>query len=1435
MLNVSPWGSVVVVATLAALNAPAPAATKCEPEVAGTASMVTESGHEVRDDESPIGQLRPLPADAHVVRHWAAQPEKAEGLSLLGASGDAKLIYGSTLGSYLYSPGKFITIADDIHTESITECRLHRFALRVSGGVEDGDGYFDVRIRLLEDCQGNVIPGTELKFTGLEDDSTHVHELVVDYDDPNIGICSDERACRIVEQDCTDGSPCVPGPYPLIPPQVWLQVVFSTYDAGWVVGRPAERGYSADHYGHLVTGCYTWFGGYPARPYASFYTELYGADTCPTHFLAYLATTSPGDPSIPPFEVQPGTDEVRLADDIELIVDECELSVIEAGTKGVAGPYQMDFDIRLFPTQPPLPGTTRTFVSDPRGGVGNLEIARLSFAPGITVSRNFWITWQASRPFTGVLNAQWTQIGNSEPTYGAWGCSENEPPDQWHTNLEPEDETDAVFYFAVYCRGEAPTGACCVNQPDQPDMDPVCLTDVPVATCLAGRWLKDAACPAIQHDPNDPWTSLGEPACGTHACCLPNSSCGNLTRDECVTVVDDLGNPARWFSGEFCGIHGQDCPIFACFDAVGNCHDGGNVITQCSSNQECEDLFGPESYCNPDWGTCALKRGCGQWECCDYVCSEDPYCCLVAWDDGCAQMAQDCPGRPGNDSCWSVHPSYGAFLIGVQDQGDGTYAGHKESNHTYAMRSVTDNFCCHTDVGRTAYATTWYKFLAAVSGTALIHTCNTPGAPDATNSLVQVYRPADADIGICANGRQCSVSNQDCADLSECVLDEEIACENLAVIGCNDDGPSGRCGEGSINTNSEICVTGLQEGELYYIAVGCKTRYDQGFYRVDVEQPCPVSMLPPAESECETALTINPPPGDPTLPFSVPFDLTNATLDCPGEDCLSIGWDYEMQTMRNDIWFNLLATCPGELHVETCSVTPEDSDPDTTLAIYEGTDCPPAPESLLACNDDAVVDAFNHTLRSQVCSITATECDTNEDCAGMICAVVQNACESNADCDVGICVDDAECSVSAQDCTTGICDDGYWCTVGGGPCVDGSECDPRCTRTETCERDVCESSCGQASTVIAPVFLGEYYTIRLGGHLGSQPAGDLTIWCDPKDCNGNTLPDPFEISEGMSLDCNLNGRPDECDLFVNPVEVEEISEDCNANAIPDECEIFIGTGDGVCSNQSSCDVANPFCADGSVCVPHGQGPFFCLEHCARDRNHNGIPDECEGACCLPQPPCRVLLQPDCADEGGIYRGAYTTCDPDPCACPVGTVTWLDPQDGTIDARQPWKVDDMYFFQGIKSLMVDAPGGAGDGCWAFCETAEELSANDIELVAAHGDGAYTVELMRRITPGAVSTITYTDRTGSVQTGTFVSLPGDSNADGVSNTADILSLIDCCLNLVCTPAHGDYSCDIDHSAAVNSADILRLIDLLNGAGHFFMPWNLASPYDGGECSD
>jgi hypothetical protein len=202
-----------------------------------------------------------------------------------------------------------------------------------------------------------------------------------------------------------------------------------------------------------------------------------------------------------------------------------------------------------------------------------------------------------------------------------------------------------------------------------------------------------------------------------------------------------------------------------------------------------------------------------------------------------------------------------------------------------------------------------------------------------------------------------------------------------------------------------------------------------------------------------------------------------------------------------------------------------------------------------------------------------------------------------------------------------------------------------------------------------------------------------------------------------------------------------------------------------------------------------------------------------------------------AEPSGNLR---ITCEP---ACPPGVVEWLDPPDGVIDARQPHPIDVPMSLRGIDTIIVRAPGRADTACWTLCETDQnsslhppyppELEHNYIVDVRSNGDGTYTLTLLRPITPGEVTTLTYTDDGGGTTTGAFISHPANVNGDGFANPVDILAMIDI-LNGVAASPWGIHSSDIDHSGVAAPADILAVIDLLNH-GWF----GTALPGGSGEC--
>lgn len=89
------------------------------------------------------------------------------------------------------------------------------------------------------------------------------------------------------------------------------------------------------------------------------------------------------------------------------------------------------------------------------------------------------------------------------------------------------------------------------------------------------------------------------------------------------------------------------------------------------------------------------------------------------------------------------------------------------------------------------------------------------------------------------------------------------------------------------------------------------------------------------------------------------------------------------------------------------------------------------------------------------------------------------------------------------------------------------------------------------------VFLGVLSGVALGIWMpNAQAVSDTSGGII--DCNGNGVDDYLDIQNETSSDCNLNGRPDECDLNSLPRSVAGgiLANDCNFNSIPDDCELF---------------------------------------------------------------------------------------------------------------------------------------------------------------------------------------------------------------------------------------------------------------------------------------
>ncbi len=314
------------------------------------------------------------------------------------------------------------------------------------------------------------------------------------------------------------------------------------------------------------------------------------------------------------------------------------------------------------------------------------------------------------------------------------------------------------------------------------------------------------------------------------ACCdmyFPDEEGDAVCRD-----VPEMNCPfPRWIEGVTCDSDPFDppCGTSACCLGDGRCEDrtaNGCEIGGASwhRGEFCQSLETECPFvCVYSEQPCSIPHpggGCLDPACCDTVCSQDPFCCSVMWDAGCVTMAMiDCTVPPENDDCWSDLPGFGALEVAVPSTTKGG-----------VLRGTEDpddpGFCCHRDTPwAQGFGTVWFKFVAP-STSAYLRTCQSNAPAD--DSLIQVFRVENAET-------------------------EAAACDSLVPIACSDDAPF--CS--ASGANSELCVTNLVPGEMYYVLVAAKTQDARGLYRLDIDAPCSSS----SSCQCGEVRWLDPPDG----------------------------------------------------------------------------------------------------------------------------------------------------------------------------------------------------------------------------------------------------------------------------------------------------------------------------------------------------------------------------------------------------------------------------------------------------------------------------------------------------------------------------------------------------------------------------------------------
>jgi len=173
----------------------------------------------------------------------------------------------------------------------------------------------------------------------------------------------------------------------------------------------------------------------------------------------------------------------------------------------------------------------------------------------------------------------------------------------------------------------------------------------------------------------------------------------------------------------------------------------------------------------------------------------------------------------------------------------------------------------------------------------------------------------------------------------------------------------------------------------------------------------------------------------------------------------------------------------------------------------------------------------------------------------------------------------------------------------------------------------------------------------------------------------------------------------------------------------------------------------------------------------------------------------------------------------------GVVLSSSPPRGAIDARKPTDRDggNSYGWQSADLTMTVYASLQTPADFLVTQQGGIVVAPPVTGVAAADDRHLTVTLETIIETRAWTTITHINSGTSVRLGY---LPGNVNADLVSNAADVTAIVDV-LSSVLPTTKPIWSMDIDRSEAVTPADVLEVVDLLNGADAYLPYLNAALP--------
>ncbi len=485
-------------------------------------------------------------------------------------------------------------------------------------------------------------------------------------------------------------------------------------------------------------------------------------------------------------------------------------------------------------------------------------------------------------------------------------------------------------------------------------------------------------------------------------------------------------------------------------------------------------------------------------------------------------------------------------------------------------------------------------------------------------------------------------------------------------------------------------------------------------------------------------------------------------------------------------------------------------------------------------------------------SVQIQTCQSNNDDSLLQLFALENP-------DQGVCSDLTLCSVSAQDCSDGsVCEqdpiacDGLipiGCSDDEESCFSGGVQKP--FNSKICAPDLIPGDTYYFMVAAKTPAEQGIYGIILGSPCSAPPPLPNDLCEDSMPLGGSTVKIDFDLS-GSTTDtapvtfdcpgpsCGTTSFPMSNDAWYDWIAPE------NGLVEIDTCGGFACVG-GTEGNGQTCEVGGVPCPGGGNC---------------QDVTPETTMVVYEGCDC----PVDVFNEIDCSTfvtSIGCFLGSSSTFDvvKDTCykvrlggrlggtpvgdleinllGCPSGTVTFLDPPNGVVDAGQPHEPDDPSTPQGIQSVTISGPAELSRfvnnpnfvrSCWTLCDsdTSVEVS-NEISSITDNGNLTFSLNLLRPLTPGAVTTLTHTGGDNTVSVGTFIVHPGNVNGDGNATAADVTRMTECLTTASCSV----WECDADRSGSCGPADLLRAIDLLNG-GDELAAWMGTAKPDVGVCA-